>query len=153
MAERKDDPDFHYVYVVQIAPKWAKLVRPSLEEDSELLYVGESQHLPTERFERHRLGHGFATKGGEASARPFRKIRAARERAELTGTLVDEDAWLRRDLMEDLKPVIGRTSGETLEMATAESLRAEGYFVLGPKPPKARRRKRRKSKVSGAHRG
>jgi len=128
-----DDLKPHWIYVIQIAPKWVPRLRPSLEAEVECLYVGESEDAPRKRFHQHRRGHTFLDRGGDAAARPFRRIKEMRIENECQGTLVDgEDAWLRRDLME-VSPVFGDRAAKRAELETAERLRSSGFFVYGPK--------------------
>lgn len=113
---------------------WVRRLKPSLGAEVECLYVGESEDPPRMRFHQHRRGHSFADRGGDAAARPFRRIKAMRIEEGLQGTLVDGvDAWLRRDLMET-GPVGGDERAKEVEVETAEALRSSGYFVYGPKP-------------------
>lgn len=129
-----DDLKPHWVYVIQIAPKWITRLRPSLDAGIECLYVGESEDAPKKRFHEHRRGHSFLDRGGDAAARPFRRIKEMRLEDDYQGTLVDgEDAWLRRDLMKS-EPVLGDRAAKRAELETAERLRSSGYFVYGPKP-------------------
>ena len=145
-----DDEEPRSVYVIEIAPRWYSAIGPEVAEGMQCLYVGESKSPPGKRFTQHRRGHGFRKRGGTAAASPFRVIAAARRSAGLTGTLIDgEDAWLRRDLMERLapEPAVGKAAALALELATAERLRSDGYFVIGPKPPRAERRKRNRAQA------
>lgn len=138
-----DDNAPHWVYVIEIAAKWYPDLGPTIPEGKTCLYVGQSKRRPRKRFKQHRRGHPFVKKGGEAAANPFRDIAQARLRQGLRATLVmDEDARLRRDLMDEREPVIGKSAAEDLEFATAERLRGEGYYVFGPKPSREERRRR-----------
>lgn len=124
----------HWVYVIQIAPKWVSRLKPSLDPGTECLYVGESEDAPRKRFHQHRRGHSFLDRGGDAAARPFRRIKEMRLEDAGRGTLVEgDDAWLRRDLME-AGPVLGDPAAKRAELETAERLRSSGFFVYGPKP-------------------
>lgn len=136
------DDELRTIYVIQIAPKWVQTVRPELDPEIKLLYVGQSKRPPGKRFKQHRRGYHPKKKGGEAAARVFRTIHSARLDQGLQGTLVkNEDAWLRRDLMNGIPVVEGKAEAEKLELATAESLRGDGYFVVGPKLSRADRKR------------
>lgn len=120
--------------MIQIAPEWVPRLRPSLAPDTECLYVGESEDPPRKRFHQHRRGHSFLDRGGDAAARPFRRIKEMRLESGERGTLVEgEDAWLRRDLMK-AEPALGDSAAKRAELETAERLRNSGRFVYGPKP-------------------
>ena len=135
MLERGQDSQPHWVYVIEIAPKWIPLVKPSLDPGTQCLYVGETSHPPGKRFHQHRRGLSYGETGANAAARPFQRIRNERLELGLHGTLVDgEDAWLRRDLMESSDPVGGDEASKSLELETAERLRSVGFHVFGPKP-------------------
>jgi RNase adaptor protein for sRNA GlmZ degradation len=142
--EKAEDIALRRVYVIQIAPKWIPVVRPTFDPDVECLYVGQTKSPIGARFKQHRRGHPYTKKGGEAAAKIFRDIRQARLEVDPRGTLIDgEDTWLRGDLMDHLEPVEGKPEALKLERATADHLRSLGYKVIGPK----KKRKRKKAKA------
>ena len=144
-----DLSELRSIYVIQIAPKWYPVLGRTIDSATEYLYVGQSKSPAGKRFKQHRRGHGFDKKGGEAAAAPFRGIAESRRSQGLRGTLEDgEDAWLRRDLMDGLEPVVGKTAAESLELATAERLREAGYYVFGPRPSRAERRQHNRGKTA-----
>ncbi len=132
-----------WIYVIEIAATWYSDLGPAIPDGKTCLYVGQSKNRPRKRFKQHRRGHPFVKKGGEAAANPFRAIAQARSAQGLRATLVeDEDAWLRRDLMNQREPAMGKSAALDLELATAERLRAQGYHVLGPRPSREERKRR-----------
>ncbi len=96
------DP-MYYVYVIELTDDAGPRPNPRRA----CVYVGQSVHIPDERFRQHKAGY-----------KASRKVR-------------QHGRWLRRKLYEQYNPITTRQEAERMERWLAQRLRERGFTVFG----------------------